>query len=542
MKSVSKGTREKIDRLFHGGSFWSRLLAKSEEQVELLHDIGFSGEPGAIPEITCLLVDASGPAFRAAVEAVHRLQQTMAPFELASLDQRIRMIGASGRGLDHGWRKLRPSGLRRFETSEFAASLLGLASFHNDGYVREAAVNSLSALDDGQELPFLLIRLNDWVVPVRDAAARAISARLRPEYATHFLRNLRLVLRLQACGRTNRALVDSVCELLRKPECREVLQSGMKSGDRALRRASFQLAAGAEQSVRAVIVKAALTDQDSVARAWAVRRFLPDVAANELPSVAIPMLCDRFMPVRRDALWALATKCPELATEPLKRALVDRHVGMREVARHFLSGDAMLDVRHFYLEAMEAGEARTLAAVICGLGEAGKPADASLVVPFFTAPEPGIRRAAVYAVGKLNAEPFGARLIRLLADEMPGVSREALKALTATARHQPLEELWRLFTSEQRVFVRRNALMLILHFGKWQKLTPILLACADNDVRLSGLAQNALRDWLRNYNRSFAEPTRADFEKIQDALARTEANLPCGAAKQIRACLKDYFP
>jgi hypothetical protein len=182
------------------------------------------------------------------------------------------------------------------------------------------------------------------------------------------------------------------------------------------------------------------------------------------------------------------------------------------------------------------------AASLFGLGETGKAEDAGLVAAFLNAPKPWLRRAAVYAVGKLNAESFGEQLIRLLADEMPGVSREAMKALTPKARHESLEELWKLFAQEKKVFVRRNAFMLMLYFGKWQKLPPILLACADKDVRLSGLAQNALRDWLRNYNRSFAEPTRADFEKIHDALAHTDAKLPYGAAMQIRACLKDYFP
>ncbi len=248
------------------------------------------------------------------------------------------------------------------------------------------------------------------------------------------------------------------------------------------------------------------------------------------------------MPVRRDALWALATKCSDLATEPLKRALLDRHVGMREVARHFLSADARFDVRHFYLDALKAGDSTSLGVVIRGLGETGKAEDAGLLVPFFDTPKPGMRRAAVYAVGKLNAESFGEQLIRLLADEMPGVSGEALKALTPEAKHQSLDDLWKLFASEQKVFVRRNAFKLILYFGKWQKLPPILLACADKDVRLSGLAQNALRDWLRNYNRSFAVPTRADFEKIEAALEQTESKLPDRAAREIRACLKDYFP
>ena len=542
MKTISQDIRQKIGRLFRGGSFWSRVLASKEEQVELLRDIGFSGEAGAIPEIASLLTDSHGAVWRAAVESVHRLLQTLSPFDLAGLDQRMRNFGATDYGGNQAWRKLRPSDLRRFTSSEFASTLLGLASFHNDGHVREAAVNSLSALNDGQELPFLLIRLNDWVEPVREAAADAVNARLHSDYAPQFLRNLRLVLRLQTCGRANRALVEAVCELLRNPKCLEVLQAGMKSDDRALRRASFQLASGAEESVRSIIIKTAMTDKDCVARAWAVRRFLPEATPDELASVAIPMLGDRFMPVRREALWALATKRPDLAGEPLRNALLDPHAGMREVARQFLSADGQFGIRQFYLQALEQRDASALGAAIRGLGETGQANDTALVVPFLEAAQPRLRRAAVYAVGKLNVELFGEKLTKLLADEMPGVSREALKALTPKARHQSLEELWKLVAQDQRLFVRQNALSLILHFGKWQKLPPILLACADGDVQLSGCAQHALRDWFRNYNQSFAEPSRADLEKIQDALRRAEAKLPQGAASGIRSCLKTHFP
>lgn len=542
VKTVSRETREKIDRLFLGGSFWSRVLAGAEEQVELLHDIGFSGEAGAIPDIVCLLVDARGSVWRAAAEAVHRLLQTLSPSDFAELDQRIRGISRYDRGLDHKWRELRPAQLKHLATSEFASSLLGLTSFHNSGYVREAAVRRLSTMTDGHEFPFLLIRLNDWVVPVRDAAAKAINTRLRPECAHHFLSNFRLVLRLQASGRVNRTLVESIFELFRQEECHEVLQAGMKSSDRVLRRACFQLAANAEQSVRTGIIKAALADTDPVARAWAVRRFLPEVTAEELPSMAAPMLVDRFMPVRRDALWALATKCPGFASEFLKCALLDSHVGMREVARHFLTADGHFDIRQFYLDVLERREAKTLAAAVRGLGETGGLEDTSVVSEFLSAPKSGLRRAATYAVGKLDAEHFIVQLMQMLADEMPGVSREALKALLPRARQQPLGEYWKLFANDKRVFVRRNALALLLRFGKWEKLPPLLLASADEDKRLASFAQSALRDWLKNYNRSFAEPTRTDFERIQDALSHTEKYLPNGVVEQIHACLRIYFP
>jgi hypothetical protein len=74
-----------------------------------------------------------------------------------------------------------------------------------------------------------------------------------------------------------------------------------------------------------------------------------------------------------------------------------------------------------------------------------------------------------------------------------------------------------------------------------EKLPPLLLACADEDKRLAGFAQNALRAWSRNYNSSFSESTRIDFERIQDALRRAEKRIPHGAAAEIRACLNIYF-
>jgi len=539
MKAVSEQTLQKLQRL-GGQSFWNRVFGDTEQQVALLREIGGSDEVAAIPEIAWLVVEASGPIWRAAIEAVHRLVGTLSPLDLAALDHQIREVGSYDREVGRRWRNLRPSGLSRFASSEFAVSLLGLASFHNNGHVREGAVEKLSLEDSGQELPFLIIRLNDWVVQVREIAANAVNARLRPRYAGHFLRNLRLILRLQGGGRTNRALLDSVCALLRRAECKDVLEAGMKSSDRALRRASFQLAAESEQSTRTAIIRAALSDPDPVARAWAVRRFLPEVPSEELASLTTSLLADRFMPVRRDALWELSTHCPDSAMEHLKRALLDSHVGMREIAGHFLAKHADFDIRRFYVGALERGETRTMAAAIRGLGETGRPEDATLVSSFLDAPTPRFRRAATYAVGKLDAERFLSRLTEMLADETPGVSREALRALLPKARQQSLEQYRKLFANDKRVFVRRNVMALMLRFGKWEKLPPLLFACVDEDHGLVAFAQNALRAWFRNYNSSFAEPTRADLETIQDALARTQNNLPKGAAAEIRACLKIY--
>jgi HEAT repeat protein len=473
---------------------------------------------------------------------IHQIISELSPLDLAALDQRVRESWTAYRYYNlHNWQGLRPPDVGRLAQSEFAISLVGLASFHFNGYVREAAICELVSQRTGKELPFLLIRLNDWVSQIRDAAASAVRARIEPSYAVHFLANISLVLRLRVCGRVDKKFVDDICDLLKRAECKDVLQAGTTSKDKAVRRISFQLAAEAEPSTRAAIVQAAMTDPDAVARSWAARHFLPEVSPEELPGIIEPMLKDRFMPVRRDALWYTATKRPDVAKQPLRDALLDNHVSMRETARQFLAVAEIDSARDFYAHAIENGDDKQRFAAICGLGETGKAPDVSWVVPFLNSPQTRIRRAVAYAIGRLDLEGQLQKLVELLADPKPSVSREALKALQAKARHVTLADLENLIASKSEFHIRRNALTLISHTDKWKKVPALIKSCADADVRLAEQAAKGLRAWLANYNSSFAEPTRADFEKISSELIKWESHLPHGFAVALRSCMRNYF-
>lgn len=475
-------------------------------------------------------------------QEIHQIISELPPLELAMLDQRVRSSWTSYKYYDlNNWQSLRPSDVGRLAQSKFAISLVGLASFHFSGYVREAAVNELALQRTGKELPFLLIRLNDWVAEVRAAAGRVVRERIAPDYAVHFLASIRLVLRLRACGRVDRQFVDNICDLLKRPECKEVLRNGTTSNDKTVRRISFQLAAESDPATRSSIVRTLMTDLDATARSWAVRHFLPEVTPDELPSVIEPMFNDSYMPVRRDALWAVATKRPDLAAAPLRRALLDGHVSMRETARQFLAVANIADARAFYIEAIEQGVDAQRFAAICGLGETGKPSDVPLLSVFLQSSTTKLRRAAVCALGRLDTKGSLVKLVGFLSDDKPSVSGEAMKALLSNVRQIAREDLEVLVVTGKSFHSRRNALTLLLHTSKWHKLPALLNACADADPKLAGLATRALRDWFVTYNRSFAEPTQVDFEKIQSVLAKVELKLPPGAADELRACLKIYF-
>src|SRR5438270_786383 len=71
--------------------------------------------------------------------------------------------------------------------------LLALMSAHRSGYVRAEVIHSLGRDSSGTTIPFLLLRLVDWVEAVRRAADLELIDKLQPQYGDMFVRCLGLL-------------------------------------------------------------------------------------------------------------------------------------------------------------------------------------------------------------------------------------------------------------------------------------------------------------------------------------------------------------
>jgi hypothetical protein len=98
--------------------------------------------------------------------------------------------------------------------------------------------------------------------------------------------------------------------------------------------------------------------------------------------------------------------------------------------------------------------------------------------------------------------------------------------------------LEKMLEREECFHVRRNALTLVSRAEKWQSLPAILDAFGDQDVRIAELASGAIHDWIANYNRSYAEPSNTNIERIQASLSKVESKLPKRVTAEIKGCLK----
>lgn len=520
MRKRTPETLARIEELQKPESLWQGIFRASEGKVRLLHEIGDSGEIAVIPDIIAFVLADDRKIAIVAAEAVSRLLSSASLEDLAWLDEQMRVGYLSYTG-NSTWHQLR---LKQVEIltgmAEYAVTLLGMASFHGNGYIRERAITLLAEIRDGYALSFLLIRANDWVPKVRFAAQKAILARLIPEYAGHFVANLSLVGRLQRSERADyRGLIRSIFGLLQSLEVRAALHAGFTAADRQVRRMSYQLAVTAPGEDVPQLLNQAFHDRDPNIRTWAAQQAVAVLHEEALQRVVSMMAHDSYMPIRRTALQITVARFPANAYAALFIALLDTNATIREVARYYLRRQAPMDFAAFYRDALETCMGNDVVGAIHGIGETGTAADAERLLPFAFEGSIRRRKAAIAEIAHLQqGDRYLSLFSEALVDALPGLSHAGRDALLDRAYLLDTGWLAQRLQTSPYVHVRKNVLRLLARLGKWPSLPYLIRATCDTDARIVQMATRLLKRWLLSSNRYFIAPTAAQLAEIRAAL------------------------
>jgi hypothetical protein len=543
LKTISATSGAKLQQLYGATGLLSRLTGSVGDQVNILHELGASGEPAVLIEILPWTLNRNRDIRRAAGDAVQALLELVSSHRLAELDQRVREIGAQRTCWDEAWQGMSIEDVSFMADCDEprARALLGITSFHPNGRIREAATRAFGRFTSGRELPFLLLRLNDWVQSIRRHAASLVRERLTEAYASQFIANLPLVVRLEACGRMDDvSLRSELGTFLRSAACRAALLDGLRSAQRSTRRLCFRIAADATGSGSSTILQVALADIDPTIRLAAARRLLPTLAVDDLRQVLNGLICDPFAPIRALALQLWAERIPAEAGVTVRRSLFDRSASVRETARYFLRQQGLADVAEIYRSNLVGANGSTRPHAIAGLGETGGESDAATVRPFVEIGNSvSLRKAALGALGRLAPKSERDMFFRALADDHPGVSRLAAQVLAGKDCRADRDRVLDLATNDRRHWVRNHAVRLVSRLAKWDRL-PILLACLiDSDERIAGVAAEGVRRWWITYNRTFVDPTREQLESAAHLLQERSSRLPPGLRNDLQSLLAE---
>ena len=448
-----------------------------------------------------------------------------------------------------------PPGEQFSLSADLAIPTVGLMSLSRNGYLREAAVRRLIESGDCSVIPFLLLRLRDWVVKVRDLALSGLGAVLQNksrdasvlEELAHSLPLLFLLERSPKCS----ASMDLITDL-----CREAVQFDSKSAIElvlsGVQCSSWLAKLVLEHCLADSFLPLLHCEDERIAmmafnsiRSVGESGNLIELGIDDFPALLRELFSSKHTELRVEALRSYfagfsANRSDELA-EVLKESLFSERAGVRALAQYLLKGENIemlfrvrLQNLSHRLDQFEEVKVSELVVCLSGMKQFGLTVEnEEMLEPLLMHSSASVRAAAFevalfQCLNRGQEDQFLDFLYRCLEDGSGKCIKVAIKHLDSKFA----VDFKRVAGYIQREPLAKRSLKLMPHLSKldfWQALSLLLFsynaACLDdyNDAKKRIVV--CLDNWLRKRNSSFVRPNQEAVQRARAAFNRFGKNL-----------------
>ncbi len=503
--------------LFHREKTYGDYLAEYIGHVK-------AEELAFVPWVYCALAQGTDEQKQA---AAHTLAEVLAGLNtdgLVAMD--LRMRATTSMEWSISWRTLGLEDLfaKNLSLAECRAVLV-FSTFHPNGYIREQAVAALGT--DSQALPAVLLRCNDWVAQVRQAALESLKQLLDTADGGEIAAALPILEKLRRSGRCR---MDHILPLFFRAFQRDpdLLRLGLESGDVRARRLCISLLPTLGEPDTAYLLERVKREPDPFLRKLLYQTLLE--LGVEGMALSRRFLRDKYPPNRVLALEYLAEHGAEDLFEQAVSLLMDKSGRVREAAGEVVvQADKDFDLRQFYRERLSVRPA----VAILGLGETGNRADCAAIAGFLSCPQSAVARAAMTALMGLDPERYSGAVTEKLAADQPGVVKTAALLLTKYRNFDP-GRVFAILQASPVENTRLKCAALLFCAGKWDRLTYALTLLGSGYEKLDQACRRQLEDWSHTYNRSYAALGEEQRRRILALLEEKGAYLRPAMVKQLR--------
>lgn len=490
------------------GWFSQRL----EENIKRLND----GDTKSIPWIFCVFAESSDIHKRKAAKALCSILEKVNFSQICQIDILMRQTTSTGWSIRWDNYRVENFLLRKMTVDEKRAILI-FSSFHPNGYIREQAIRFLYSYD--LTLPYLILRQNDWVKQVRQAAFSSFTMRISTASNEELLRSLPFVEKLLRGARVSHLeCVSAFFEQLNHPSRQKVLAEGLASPEVPIRRACINALFSPEKPNSTILITHLKYECDPFLRRLIFQKLcMLDV---DMRTVSIRFLKDKHPINRKVALQYLYEREKDLAYSETLKIILDKNSFLRQFARSMLKeAEPDFDIEMFYIDNLT----KHTQPAILGLGETGKAADCEMIEPYLFNDCTAIVRAAMVSLMKLDAQRYRYTIVEMLMSEKEGIIKTA-KTLIEKYRVQDFPRILEIYEATKDENTKIKCAALLFTASKWQRLIYMLVVLRCENKRIQFLAIDYISRWLNSYNKSFIKATQEQKNMVFE-LVNEQANI-----------------
>lgn len=485
-----------------------------------------------IPAIFELLLTSSPELKMRAAQVLYKCVSTLNVLDLSRLDSLFRE--RTSQHWSYDWKKENPESLIIPIMSEDEKTvILGLCSFHPNGYFREKALYKLAQQNTGKELPYLLLRCNDWVQELRKPAEQYVESRLTEQHLKGIIKCLPYII-----NNENSNAFKKTVQLLTEKQSFPYLDKGTESKDRTIRLACYQMMTFLNVINKESLMKYYSKEKEPSLRLFLFNEWMRDLTVDVFESYYPLLNRDKSPTIRLKVLEKVNYYFPSESFKQLEAALLDKSRAIRAFARFLIKKqDETYDFIMFYSQMLTAN--LSVQTAILGLGEVGRHEHAELITPYLRHNNVSFMKAAIRAVTMLDGETYKRSIAELLNYKHRGISKAAMKAIASLNYENLKEPLYTLYKDSIYDHTKYNTALLLSSLPKWEAIIYIIKFSVNaEDDGISRIAKRKLERWIAQYNRSFVLPTKQQIESIKTLLFKYGNALEQQQVCAIEFCLK----
>ena len=466
-----------------------------------------AGEISLIPWIFCVFAEKHDPSKMAAAKALLETLNTLSFNDIIRIDEQMRQTTSMEWFINWHNFKLNDFFTPGMSDDERLAICI-FASFNPNGFIRENAVRKMKDFDG--TLPYIILRQNDWVLQVRQAASEAFSHRLRRLSDGEILAALPFAEKLKLGGRDSHSEhTKQFFSVLTAPEHIQDLLSGLKNANIRTRKICIEALFSVFPLKTEFAFKRLLCEPDPFLRATIFRKL--SVVGENMDDVSNVFLRDKYPANRMLAFQYLLDANAENICDIAEKLLLDKNALVRRAAQNIMQEKIPnYRFREFYLNSLNLFPM----AAIYGLGEKGLQSDVSKIDPYLDDSRIGVVKSAMVSLMRLNGEKYNPVVTEMLNDDRPGVAKVASN-LVLKSGSPDYGRIREIYSEAKYKHTKQKCMDVLFTASKWPRLIYMLEAMQDNEEQIKKKALDAIIRWLFSFNRSFSLPSNTQVDRIR---------------------------
>lgn len=391
--------------------------------------------------------------------------------------------------------------------------ILAILTMYSNGYVREDALKELAKIDDGFKLKYIMVRINDWVLEVRNVAKNELINNIKIKYLKDFVDSLLIIRRIEFWSRDNHEdVLRFIKDFILDENKYDILFDCFKhTKDFFVKRELFNYLLNIKSDPK-LILDYGIKSNDVLIVNNAVKKIkeiINDDNKNEIFNL-LKESKNKFCRIKAIDILEDLNK----DTKDYIPFLFDSSCGIRDYCRFKLRKKEVFDFRKIYLEELEKNNYK-LACILSGLKDVGLKEDSKIFKNYIDYKNMKIKRIALFGMFSLNDEEDKRYLMKFLVSDDKIESNIAKKIIIKNNIRLDFEFVYEAFKDRNyEEYVYSNLIILINSYSKWSMMEFLFKLLDIIDDKYISLVNQKLENLILNFNNSFLKPKENELQNI----------------------------